>query len=167
MLSLVVATDEWWKSLDKKQQDAYIKEHPNSKYAKNAKQSDTKGVSPVPKKTPPWTVKSNKPKFNDQTKVYDTKTNRPKGVSFWAYGFHKDVGIGWIENIQIDEKYKGKGLGSKLVSQMEKQLQSDGAKEIRGEALKGSIPFWKKMGYEVMDDSTNKNRFPIRKILFS
>jgi hypothetical protein len=37
--STLAASDGWFDALDKKKQDAYIKAHPNSKYAKNAAKS--------------------------------------------------------------------------------------------------------------------------------
>lgn len=36
-IELAAQGDEWWKSLTKKQQEAYVKLHPNSKYAKKTK----------------------------------------------------------------------------------------------------------------------------------
>lgn len=46
------AGDKWWKSLDKKQQDQYLKLHPNSKYAKKAKSGGGAGLKPVRTLTP-------------------------------------------------------------------------------------------------------------------
>ena len=47
---LEVATDAWWDSLDKKQQDKYIKDHPNSKYAKKSKKNTGTPTPSKPKK---------------------------------------------------------------------------------------------------------------------
>ncbi len=82
MLHLVVATDEWWKSLDKRQQDAYIKEHPNSKYAKKV------SVSP---KVIPDKPKAKKPDVTyDRTKsklvVPDGKLVRLSGLGSFGKG---------------------------------------------------------------------------------
>lgn len=44
-----VAGDAWFKGLTKKQQDAYIKLHPNSKYGKGAKKTGGAGLKPASK----------------------------------------------------------------------------------------------------------------------
>lgn len=50
-ISLSVATEEWWKTLTREQQDAYLKEHPRSKYGKAHKSAPKNvKVKPVVKK---------------------------------------------------------------------------------------------------------------------
>ena len=50
-ISVSKTADEWFKSMPKKQQEAYIKQHPNSKYARQAKKAEEQEDKGKTKKT--------------------------------------------------------------------------------------------------------------------
>ena len=63
----------------------------------------------------------------------------------------------WPENraafriIVTDEKARGKGFGSKFLTLIEKWLKDEAYKSIHAESSPGSVNFYKKHGYILMD----------------
>jgi hypothetical protein len=61
--------DKWWKGLTKEQQKAYIKAHPNSKYAHNAKKALVEQKKDTTKKSASVDAPSIKSVFGDKVKA--------------------------------------------------------------------------------------------------
>jgi len=55
----------------------------------------------------------------------------------------------YIDDLMVNERHKGRGLGSLLVSEAEKRISALGITRIQGIALEGAEDFWERRGYEV------------------
>lgn len=104
-----------------------------------------------------------KPVVNHQTKLYDLAT--PSEVTMFSAGYHPDVGVAWIEALQVHPEARGQGIGAKMVLAFEAWAAQQGATEVRGEALGTSMEFWESLGYELAGHLNNRNRTPVRRSL--
>lgn len=77
MLRQVTAapSDEWWKTLTPTQQKKYIKEHPNSKYAKNGDMSPDPTDAPTEKKGIVQWIKDKVHKWADNPDILKSRLN--------------------------------------------------------------------------------------------
>ncbi len=99
----------------------------------------------------------------------DTRENIEKEIKrqpeYWlgAYDDKKLIGIivgtddgrkGWINRLAVDEEYRGQGIGTKLVKELEKEFENKGFKIwaalIEPDNPKG-MEFFEKMGFEDLD----------------
>jgi len=72
--------------------------------------------------------------------------DRTSVAQSWTLGYH----------LVVDPKYRGKGIGTKLVKHVEKNLQRAGVtKIILGVGIDNlsTVPFYEKCGYKVMHDA--------------
>lgn len=169
MRTLVVASDEWWESLSKEQQEAYIEEHPNSKYAKKAKKSEPKGVQLAPKAVKPkkpekvvWkpTLKSGKKVievditagnikgFTDSYLKGTTEDPRYKGEKE-AMRIWKDPDSAGEVFIDIEEKKMSKDLKVGYLHAIQVSKENAG-KGLSSKALQWSVDQADKNGVTLM-----------------
>ena len=72
-----------------------------------------------------------------------------KGVKIYGSIDGNEAKLGSIE---IKSSLQGQGLGKKYVKEFETWAKKNGAKLVKIDAYKKSIPFWKKMGYKLEKD---------------
>jgi len=58
-----------------------------------------------------------------------------------------------IRSISVEEEWKGKGIGSIILKELEKIVTEKGAKWIIIHARSNAVEFYKKNGYEVVEPS--------------
>jgi ribosomal protein S18 acetylase RimI-like enzyme len=72
----------------------------------------------------------------------------------WKENIHpiyKNEFVGYIADVVVNENYRGKGVGKKLVNALEKEFKKMGLKETKLLVLKNNkkvYSLWKKIGYE-------------------
>jgi len=83
--------------------------------------------------------------------------DQPAGI---ATGWNENVSnaykneyVGYICQLIVDPKFRGKGVGKKLAERITEEFKSMGIKELKIEVLhnnQSSVKFWKKFGFEDM-----------------
>jgi len=68
-------------------------------------------------------------------------------------GIGDGVSDAYIQDITVDSRFRGRGIGSELVTRITKRLQSDGMTWIGLIAEKGSRPFYAPLGFTSMPDA--------------
>ena len=63
------------------------------------------------------------------------------GVNFWNVAF--------IEMLWVDEPYRDQGVGSRLLSDIEREMKKKGAYIMMVDARYWNVDFFKKLGYTV------------------
>lgn len=58
-----------------------------------------------------------------------------------------------IRSISVEEEWKGKGIGSIVLNELEKIVLAKGAKRIIIHARSSAVEFYKKHGYQVVEQS--------------
>jgi len=67
------------------------------------------------------------------------------------YPIYKNEYVGYIADVIVDEKERGKGIGKALVTALEEEFKKMGLKETKLNVFKNNIKahsLWKEMGYE-------------------
>lgn len=62
--------------------------------------------------------------------------------------FHPEEKTGRLYQMAVYEKYRGNGIGRRLVARMEGHLKEEGFEEIYLHARDYAVPFYEKLGYE-------------------
>ena len=60
-----------------------------------------------------------------------------------------------IKSMAVEENYRGKGIGSKIISELERRVKKNSAKKIVINSRESAVDFYKKHGYKVIVDSYN------------
>lgn len=80
------------------------------------------------------------------------KWNYDKVITIWEQtkfiGFGRAKDNGWITHLYIDTPYGGKGLGSELLSKLEKYLIENNHKVVYLNSESKALDFYIKRGYE-------------------
>lgn len=98
---------------------------------------------------------------NDLIKIYKVKFN----ISVW-----KEENLVWLNLIYVPEKYRRKGLATKILNDFIKWLDTNGFNssllvgDCYGLSEEKLVNFYKKFGYEI-DYRMNKNLYLFRKSL--
>jgi ribosomal protein S18 acetylase RimI-like enzyme len=58
-----------------------------------------------------------------------------------------------IRSISVEEEWKGKGIGTIVLKELEKIVTAEGAKRIIIHARNNAVEFYKKNGYKVVEES--------------
>ncbi len=58
-----------------------------------------------------------------------------------------------VRYMAVDERYRGKGIGSKMLQMMEKMALNRGAVKIILDARENAVEFYRKNGYEIVRPS--------------
>ncbi len=103
-----------------------------------------------------------------QHKGYDKQDKEPSpvftgfaGVNFWNIAF--------LEMLWVDEPYRDQGVGSCLLSELEREVKENGACIVLVDARDWNVDFFKKLGYTVyctLEDYPNGyNKYKLQKRL--
>lgn len=65
-----------------------------------------------------------------------------------------------MRQVAVDEDYQGKGVGKKLVLNSEKFVSAKGFSLITLHARKTAVPFYEKVGYEIVGDEFTEVGLP-------
>jgi predicted GNAT family N-acyltransferase len=60
-----------------------------------------------------------------------------------------------IKSMTVEENYKGKGIGSSIISELERKVRESTAKTIVINSRESAVNFYKKHGYKVIEKSYN------------
>jgi N-acetylglutamate synthase-like GNAT family acetyltransferase len=60
-----------------------------------------------------------------------------------------------IKSMTVEENYRGKGIGTKIISELERRAKESTAKTIVINSRDTAVDFYKKHGYKVMEKSCN------------
>ena len=58
-----------------------------------------------------------------------------------------------IRYMAVDEPYRGKGVGSKLLAELEKRIEQKGGRQVTLNARKNAVCFYENHGYEIVAKS--------------
>ncbi len=58
-----------------------------------------------------------------------------------------------IRYMAVDEPYRGKGIGSKLLGELEKRIEQKGGRQVTLNARKNALGFYENHGYEIVAKS--------------
>jgi ribosomal protein S18 acetylase RimI-like enzyme len=58
--------------------------------------------------------------------------------------------IAQIRYMAVDDKYQGKGIGSKLLKEIEKRIKAKGGRQIVLNAREVAVEFYEERGYEIV-----------------
>jgi spermidine synthase len=64
------------------------------------------------------------------------------------------VSDAYIQDVAVDKAFRGRGIGKEIILRLVNQLNQDGVNWIGLIAERGSHPFYERMGFSVMPDST-------------
>ena len=66
--------------------------------------------------------------------------------------FHPEERTGRLYQMAVYEEHRGKGIGGKLVAELERHLRDRGFEEIYLHARHYAVPFYEKLGYEIFGE---------------
>ena len=82
-------------------------------------------------------------------------------MNFWNIAF--------LEMLWVDEHYRDQGIGSRLLSELEREMKENGAWIVMTDARDWNVEFFKKLGYTVyctLEDYPNGyNKYKLQKRL--
>lgn len=64
------------------------------------------------------------------------------------------VSDAYIQDVAVEESCRGKGIGREIIRRLVNRLNQDGVNWIGLIAERGSHPFYERLGFEIMPDST-------------
>lgn len=67
-----------------------------------------------------------------------------------------DLSVGYVRFMAVAVDQRSKGIGSAVLSEIEKIAKTNGSKKIKLKARETAIKFYEKNGYEVVDKCTEK-----------
>lgn len=70
------------------------------------------------------------------------------------------VSDAYIQDVTVDKKQRGQGIGTRIVEKLVARLQRDGLAWIGLIAERGTSRFYEPMGFKTMPDSTPMKRTP-------
>ncbi|GEM_PF-6654956 len=97
----------------------------------------------------PWfSIEKMKEALRDPNKIILIAEAEDKTVGF-LYAFRTSPEELYINDIYVLQKYRRKGIGSKLVKELEKKAKEIGIKRIRAHVYEGSKEFFARLGYRL------------------
>ena len=60
----------------------------------------------------------------------------------------------YIQDVAVEVNYRGRGIGTEVVKRLLKRLNQDGVNWVGLIAERGSHPFYERLGFGIMPDST-------------
>lgn len=60
----------------------------------------------------------------------------------------------YIQDVAVDVNSRGRGIGTEIIKRLQKRLNRDGVNWIGLIAERGSHPFYERLGFNIMPDST-------------
>ena len=79
---------------------------------------------------------------------YDEGNSGVRGLEVLTARLDLKTATAYIGHLQIKEAQRGKGLGRKLVQQMEDWMRKEGMKTVIGRSYVWKVSFWEHMGYK-------------------
>ena len=64
------------------------------------------------------------------------------------------VSDAYIQDVAVDKAFRGRGIGKEIILRLVNRLNQDGVNWVGLIAERGSHPFYERMGFSVMPDST-------------
>lgn len=72
------------------------------------------------------------------------------GVCGVARAHFNSPGEAQIRYMAVDEPYRGKGIGARLLGELEKRIKQKGARQVTLNARKNAVGFYENHGYEIV-----------------
>ncbi len=72
------------------------------------------------------------------------------GVCGVARAHFNSPGEAQIRYMAVDEPYRGKGIGARLLGELEKRIKQKGARQVTLNARKNALGFYENHGYEIV-----------------
>ena len=76
----------------------------------------------------------------------------------WIVGMGRAISDGtsdaYIQDVAVDVNCRGKGIGTEIIKRLLKRLNQDGVNWVGLIAERGSHPFYERLGFSTMPDST-------------